>query len=162
MKLSRTVVSELGDNDDGDAHFKMFEDVLAAVGVTLDDWRNADYETETVQLVKGLEKIFLTGNCNTALGAHYVIEEFGFPMIVALYEGFRMYPGWKHEDYMYFYLHLLIECHHVDWIGAAVREAAVDEKSVNAIEAGARDVLKLLAAFWSGLYRIATSENVVD
>lgn len=155
MKLARTVVSELGDNGQGEAHFKMFEDVLSAVGVTLDDWRTADYAPETAALVSGLERIFLAGDCNAALGAHYVIEEFGFPMIVALYEGFRNYSGWKHEEYMYFYLHLLIECNHVDWIGDAVREAAIDEAAAASAESGAQGVLSLLQSFWSGLHRIA-------
>ena len=55
-----------------------------------------------------------------ALGGHYVIEEFGLPMINALYEGFRRYPGWNVEDFAYFHLHMLIEGDHVDWIAAAV------------------------------------------
>lgn len=155
MKLSRTVVSELGDNGEGKAHFAMFEDVLASVGVKLNDWRETQHIPEAVALVDGLRELFLEKPANFALGAHYVIEEFGFPMIVALYEGFRNYPGWQHNDYAYFYLHLLIEANHVDWIGTAVLEAARDAHSSEQIERGAREVLALLNQFWSGLDRLA-------
>jgi pyrroloquinoline-quinone synthase len=156
MKLSRTVVSELGDNGEGKPHFIMFEDVLAAVGVELDDWRHAKHIPEAERLVDGLRQLFLVRPYNYALGAHYVIEEFGFPMIVALYEGFRQYESWSHESFAYFYLHLLIEANHVDWIGAAVIAAATDERSIHEIEQGAREVLELLAGFWSGLDRLAS------
>jgi pyrroloquinoline-quinone synthase len=156
MKLARTVVSELGDNGEGKAHFVMFEDVLAAVGVQLDDWETAQHIPEAEALVEGLRSLFLVKPCNYALGAHYVIEEFGFPMIVALYEGFRQYDNWTHESFAYFYLHLLIEANHVDWIGDAVLEAADSERSSREIEQGAGEVLALLARFWSGLNRLAT------
>ena len=155
MKLSRTVVSELGDNGEGKPHFVMFEDVLASVGVQLNDWREVQHIPEAVALVDGLRELFLEKPANCALGAHYVIEEFGFPMIVALYEGFRNYDGWQHSDYAYFYLHLLIEANHVDWIGAAVLEAARDTRSSEQIERGAREALVLLNNFWSGLDRLA-------
>jgi len=156
MKLARTVVSELGDNGEGKAHFVMFEDVLSAVGVKLDPWQTAKHIPEAEGLVDGLRNLFLVKPCNYALGAHYIIEEFGFPMIVALYEGFRQYENWSHESFAYFYLHLLIEANHVDWIGDAVVEAADGEQSSNEIKQGAGEVLTLLASFWSGLNRLAT------
>lgn len=155
MKLARTVVSELGDNGEGKAHFQMFEDVLAAVGTKLDDWRETEHIAEAEGLVNGLRHLFLEKPTNYALGAHYVIEEFGFPMIAALYEGFRQYDGWKHGDYAYFYLHLLIESNHVDWIGDAVLEAAKDPASSEQIQRGAEEVLVLLTRFWAGLDRLA-------
>jgi pyrroloquinoline-quinone synthase len=155
MKLSRTVVSELGDMG-GDAHFVMFEKSLAGVGVVLDDWRTVQHAPEAEALVASLRRIFLTESPNRAIGAHYVIEEFGFPMIVNLYEGFRLYPGWKHEDYLYFYLHILIEANHVDWIQDALLAAATTEESRAELLTGAREVLDALNAFWAGLNRIAT------
>jgi pyrroloquinoline-quinone synthase len=154
MKLARTVVSELGDQI-GEPHFIMFERVLAAIGVKLDDWRKTKYTQEAEQLVDGLRRLFLQESTDRALGAHYVIEEFGFPMIVALYEGFRRYEGWTHESFGYFYLHMIVESDHVDWIRAAVLEASVDPAAAQEIEAGAREVLSLLADFWRGLDRLA-------
>lgn len=154
MKLARTVVSELGDGI-GDAHFVMFEKVLAAVGVKLDDWKKVSYIPEAEQLVDGLRHLFLEKPYYYAIGAHYVIEEFGFPMIVALYEGFRRYEGWTHESFGYFYLHMLVESDHVEWIRAAVIDMAKDEKAIEQIEAGAQEVLVLLSNFWRGLNRVA-------
>lgn len=154
LKLARIVVSELGDNV-GDPHFVMFEKVLASIGVKLDDYRSVSYIPEAERLVDGLRDLFLVDKPTCyALGAHYVIEEFGFPMIVALYEGFRLYPGWKHEDFGYFYLHMLVEQDHVEWIQDAVIATASDPESRKQVEDGASQVLALLNQFWSGLNRL--------
>jgi pyrroloquinoline-quinone synthase len=155
-KLSRTVVSELGDDHD-EPHFIMFEKVLRGIGVELDDYRTAAYAPEAEQLVADLRRLFLEESPNRAIGAHYVIEEFGFPMIVNLYEGFRLYDGWEHEDYNYFYLHILIESNHVDWIQDALLAAATDESAREEILSGAAQVLDSLSAFWAGLDRIAAT-----
>lgn len=157
MKISRTVVSELGDGI-GDAHFLMFEQVLKGVGVVLDDYRTVQHAPEAEELVASLRRLFLEDSPNCAIGAHYVIEEFGFPMIVNLYEGFRLYSGWEHEDYNYFYLHILIESNHVDWIQDALLAAASDPSAREEIISGAAQVLDALNAFWKGLNRIATAE----
>jgi pyrroloquinoline-quinone synthase len=155
MKLARTVVSELGDNI-GEPHFKMFERVLKSVGVTLDDWRTAKHIPEAVALVDGLRRLFLKEPTNYAIGAHYVIEDIGMPMIIALYEGFRPYKGWTAEDFNYFYLHMLVETEHVEWIRDAVIEAARSgEDAIREIQDGARQVIDLLNGFWSGLNRVA-------
>jgi pyrroloquinoline-quinone synthase len=156
QKISRTVVSELGDGE-GDPHFIMFEKALKGIGVELDDYRTARHATETEQLVANLRRLFLEESPNYAIGAHYVIEEFGFPMIVNLYEGFRLYSGWEHEDFNYFYLHILIECNHVDWIQDALLAAATDEIASEQIIGGAAQVLDSLNVFWKGLNRIATA-----
>ncbi len=156
QKISRTVVSELGDGE-GDPHFIMFEQALKGIGVELDDYRTAQHAPETEQLVANLRRLFLKESPNYAIGAHYVIEEFGFPMIVNLYEGFRLYSGWEHEDFNYFYLHILIECNHVDWIQDALLAAATDEVAGEQIISGAAQVLDSLNAFWEGLNRIATA-----
>ncbi|WP_275556712.1 iron-containing redox enzyme family protein [Mixta sp. Marseille-Q2659] len=157
LKICRTVVSELGDGK-GDAHYIMFEKALAGIGVTLDDYRNVKYIPEADALVKDLERLFLRESPSFALGAHYVIEEFGFPMIANLYEGFRLYKGWQHEDYNYFYLHILIECNHVDWIQDAMLAAAKDETAKKEIIEGARQVLASLNNFWQGLNQLAVSK----
>lgn len=156
MKISRTVVSELGDGE-GDAHFIMFEKVLKGIGVELDDYRVVKHAPETEDLVGSLRRLFLEESPNRAIGAHYVIEEFGFPMIVNLYEGFRLYSGWEHEDYNYFYLHILIESNHVDWIQDALLAAALEPSAREEIVSGAAEVLDALNAFWKGLNRIATT-----
>ncbi|EOE0521757.1 iron-containing redox enzyme family protein [Providencia stuartii] len=156
LKICRTVVSELGDGK-GDAHYIMFENVLAGIGITLDEYKTANYNLETKELIENLNRLFLVESPNYALGAHYVIEEFGFPMIVNLYEGFRLYKGWKHEDYNYFYLHILIECNHVDWIQEAMLAAAKDDVSKFEIIEGARQILELLNNFWKGLNRLAVN-----
>lgn len=157
-KISRTVVSELGD-DEGEPHFVMFENALKGIGVELDDYRTVKHAPEAEKLVADLRRLFLEESPNCAIGAHYVIEEFGFPMIVNLYEGFRLYSGWEHEDYNYFYLHILIESNHVDWIQEALLAAATDESARAEIISGAAQVLDSLSAFWKGLDRIATSQN---
>ncbi|MFY9809079.1 MAG: iron-containing redox enzyme family protein [Pseudonocardiaceae bacterium] len=161
MKISRTVVSELGDME-GDAHFLMFEKALAGIGVELDDYRTVKHAPETEELVATLRRLFLEESPNCAIGAHYVIEEFGFPMIVNLYEGFRLHPGWKHEDYLYFYLRILIEADHVDWIQDALLTAALSETARTEILRGAAEVLDVLNAFWKGLNRIAVSAAVSE
>lgn len=158
MKLARTVVSELGDGV-GEAHFIMFERVLSGVGVKLDDWKHVAYAPETQKLVDGLRVLFLEKPTRYSIGAHYVIEEFGFPMIANLYEGFRLYDGWKHEDFTYFYLHMLVETDHVAWISEAVMDAASDPEAIAEIEEGARQVLVLLNQFWKGLKRVAQQDG---
>ena len=155
MKLARTVVSELGDNGEGKPHFEMFQDVMRAVDVELDDWTSVTHIEEAEALVSGLRRLFLEKSPERALGAHYVIEEFGFPMIVALYEGFNQYDGWEHEDYSYFYLHLLIEANHVDWISDAILESCATADIAIEMQEGAEEVLKLLGSFWRGLDRLA-------
>ncbi|MEO3783697.1 iron-containing redox enzyme family protein [Actinocorallia sp. B10E7] len=159
LKLSRTVVSELGDGR-GDPHYVMFEKALAGIGVELEDYRTVEHEPEAEALVASLRRLFLEESPNYAIGAHYVIEEFGFPMIVNLYEGFRLYSGWEHEDYNYFYLHILIEANHVDWIQEALLAAATDDASREELIKGASEVLDALNAFWAGLNRIATRQPV--
>lgn len=154
LKTCRTVVSELGDGH-GDAHYLMFEKALAGIGVSLDDYETAEYIPEAEQLVQNLRRLFLNEHPNLAIGAHFVIEEFGFPMIVNLYEGFRLYDGWKHEDFNYFYLHILIEANHVDWIQEALISAACDEASRKQLLEGAKQVLESLTNFWNGLNRLA-------
>lgn len=154
LKICRTVVSELGDGK-GDAHYIMFENALAGIGIKLDDYREANYIPETEALVNDLKRLFLQEEPSYALGAHYVIEEFGFPMIANLYEGFRLYKGWRHEDYNYFYLHILIECNHVDWIQDAMLAAAKDDEMKREIIEGARQVLVSLNNFWQGLNTLA-------
>ncbi|WNJ96290.1 iron-containing redox enzyme family protein [Vibrio ruber] len=154
LKISRTVVSELGDGH-GDPHYIMFEKSLSAIGVTLDDYKEASYIPEAESLVSNLERLFLKESPNYAIGAHYVIEEFGYPMIVNLYEGFRLYDSWEHEDFNYFYLHILIECNHVDWIQDALISAATDEQAKDELLSGAAQVLEVLMNFWNGLNRLA-------
>lgn len=161
LRLARTVVSELGDGV-GDPHFVLFERVLKSVGVELDDWNTASYIAEAAALVNGLKDLFLAKPVPYAIGAHYVIEEFGFPMIVALYEGFRRYPGWKHEDFTYFFLHLVVESEHVAWIEEALtNQLACDPDSAAQIEAGAAAVLQLLGNFWRGLDMICQSRATI-
>lgn len=157
LKLSRTVVSELGDGV-GEAHFLMFERVLAGLGVKLDDHQTVTYIPEALALVEGLHDLFLKQPPACALGAHYVIEEFGFPMMVALYEGFRLYPGWGHEDFTYFYLHMLVEQDHVEWIQEALLAAAANPDTHAQAESGAYQVLALLNSFWVGLDRCAQQQ----
>lgn len=154
LKSARTVVSELGDGR-GDAHYIMFEKALAGIGVELDDYRTVQHEPEAEQLVAHLRRLFLEESPNYSIGAHYVIEEFGFPMIVNLYEGFRLYDGWEHEDFNYFYLHILIEANHVDWVHDALLAAAKDEAAREELIAGAGQVLDALTTFWAGLNRLA-------
>lgn len=156
LKSARTVVSELGDGH-GDAHYVMFEKALAGIGVELDDYRTVKHAPEAEQLVANLRRLFLDESSNYSVGAHYVIEEFGFPMIVNLYEGFRLYDGWEHEDYNYFYLHILIEANHVDWVQDALLTAAKDETAREELLQGAAQVLEALTTFWNGLNRIATA-----
>ncbi|MEU1122537.1 iron-containing redox enzyme family protein [Streptomyces sp. NPDC005899] len=156
LKSARTVVSELGDGH-GDAHYIMFEKALAGIGVELDDYRTVKHAPEAEQLVANLRRLFLDESSNYSVGAHYVIEEFGFPMIVNLYEGFRLYDGWEHEDYNYFYLHILIEANHVDWVQDALLAAAKEETAREELIQGAAQVLDALTTFWNGLNRIATA-----
>ncbi|MEZ8193018.1 iron-containing redox enzyme family protein [Vibrio sp. 1F279] len=154
LKISRTVVSELGDGR-GAPHFAMFEESLSAIGVTLDDYKSVDYTTETRQLINDLNRLFLEESPNKAIGAHYVIEEFGLPMIINLYEGFRLYDGWKHEDFNYFYLHILIESNHVDWIQDVLVEASKGgDGAREELISGASEVLQSLTNFWNGLHRL--------
>ena len=80
-------------------------------------------------------------------------------MIINLYEGFRQYSGWKHEDYNYFYLHILIESNHVDWIQDALLSAAKDDYSATQLLDGADQVLVALSKFWEGLNRIALNSQ---
>ena len=157
LKLARTVVSELGD-DIGDAHFLMFERVLTSLGVKLDNYQLVSYIPEAEALVVGIRDLFLNQPTACALGAHYVIEEFGFPMMVALYEGFRLYPSWKHEDFTYFYLHMLVEQEHVEWIQDALLAMAENPETHAQAESGARQILTLLNTFWVGLDRIAQQQ----
>ena len=158
LKVCRTVVSELGDGH-GEPHFSMFKDALNSIGVSLDPYESATYNPETKKLVSELERLFLSEPPNYAIGAHYVIEEFGLPMIINLYEGFRQYSGWKHEDYNYFYLHILIESNHVDWIQDALLSAAKDDYSATQLLDGADQVLVALSKFWEGLNRIVLNSQ---
>jgi pyrroloquinoline-quinone synthase len=151
-KLARTVVSELGD-EHGIPHYVMFEQVLQSVGVGLDDYTTAVHIPEAENLVKGLRQLFLDGPPICAVGAHYVIEEAGLPMIVALYEGFRHYKGWTAESFGYFYIHMLVEKEHVEWIRGALLDAAIDDQAFEQALQGARDAISLLSDFWTGLNR---------
>jgi pyrroloquinoline-quinone synthase len=152
-QLAKTVVSELGDGDPDRIHFRMFENALAAVGVSVDPIDEVTHIPEASALVDGIRELFLNDSVHAALGAHYTIEQTGLPMISSLYEGFRTLEGSTIESMEYFYLHLLVEHEHVEWITAAVAPY-LDESDARAdIERGAMRMTTLLGNFWAGLAR---------
>lgn len=63
--------------------------------------------------------------------------------------------GWV--SFAYFYLHMLVESDHVDWVQAAVLEVCQNPEAAEQVQDGAAKVLKLLANFWGGLDRLANS-----
>jgi len=141
MKLARTVVSELGDNGEMKAHFQMFQDVIAAVGIELDDWTTVKHIPEAESSGQR-NSGFIPGTAHQLRpGRSLRDRRVRLPMIVNLYEGFRNYKGWKHVDYLYFYLHLLVEANHVDWIGDAVLDAAKTPADADQIREGAKEIL---------------------
>lgn len=161
LELAKTVVSELGEGH-GPAHFRMFEEVMTSVGITLADYRTVTHIPEADALVDGLRAIFLQGPTSRAVGGHYTIEETGLPMIKALYEGFRNYEGVTTESLGYFYLHLFLEADHVNWIGQAVRHLSTDPDAVSEIEAGAAQVAGLLSDFWEGVCRVTYDARPIE
>lgn len=158
LQIAKTVVSELGAGH-GPAHFQMFETVLDSVAVKIDSLDEAIFIPEAIELVDGLREIFLVDHTDVAVGGHYAIEATGLPMIDNLYQGFRRMDGVTTESLAYFYLHLFLEAEHVDWIATAVKERAVDEQAMKRMAEGNRQVLKLLASFWEGIYRAAYEEG---
>ncbi|OAI29238.1 hypothetical protein A1351_23395, partial [Methylosinus sp. R-45379] len=150
VQLAKIVVSELGGGH-GLAHFKLFERVVDAAGIELDDYTTYDYNPETTALVRGLEKIFLEDSPIAAVGGHYTIEETGLPMLNNLYEGFRNYPGIDVRAMEYFHLHLFLEADHVDWIATAVEKLADDDGHKDLLVQGGEQVAELLNNFWNGV-----------
>lgn len=157
-QLARTVLSELGDGH-GLPHFKLFEKVMKAASITIEDYRRATYLPEATALVEGLKRMFLVEAPIAAIGGHYTIEETGLPMLEHLYEGFRHYPGWDVRSMEYFHLHLFLEADHVDWIEEAVAVYAADPQYQQELIAGGTEVARLLNAFWLALYRQTYGES---
>lgn len=153
-ELAKTVVSELGGGGEGGmGHYKMFENACAPLGITIADAGTIEYLPETTALVEGIRTLFLEGSIEAALGGHYTIELSGLPMIKSLYEGFRTLEGSTVESLEYFYLHLLIEREHVEWIHAAVEQATGGPESRAEIRRGALLIAELLGNFWGALQR---------
>ena len=117
----------------------------------IDDPRRVPRTAETDKFVEGLKELFTELPPYHAVGAHFVLEETGAPMISALYEGFRNYPGWKHEDFGYFYIHMIVEKDHVEWIEAAAIEAANDAVASRQIETGARVACSTCSAYFGAV-----------
>jgi pyrroloquinoline-quinone synthase len=153
VELAKTIVSELGDGEAGKAHFLLFERAIGALGVTPHQIDEVDHLPEATALVEGIRQMFLRDDPAVALGAHYTIEFTGLPMITSLYEGFRTYPGSTTESMEYFYLHLLVESEHVEWITAGVRPNLGVPEREQAVEHGALHMAELLGNFWGGLDR---------
>jgi pyrroloquinoline-quinone synthase len=153
-ELAKTIVSELG-GEGGEIHFKMFEKVIGQLGITVAGVGEAEYLPETVALVEGIRALFLEDNMAAALGGHYTIEFSGLPMISSLYEGFRTFEASTTESLEYFYLHLLVEREHVEWIHTAVARVA-DPSARDEIRRGAFRIAELLGDFWGALqHRLA-------
>jgi pyrroloquinoline-quinone synthase len=153
-ELAKTVVSELGGGGEGGmGHYKMFKNACAALDIDVAPVGTVEYLPETTALVEGIRELFLEGSIEAALGGHYTIELSGLPMIKSLYEGFRELEGSNVESLEYFYLHLLIEREHVEWIHAAVEQATGGEESRSEIRRGALLIAELLGNFWAGVHR---------
>lgn len=150
LQLAKTVVSELGGSE-GKEHFEMFLDVLKSVGIDGIDTESQRYLPETIELVAGLERIFLKEHPDVAIGGHYAIEETGLPMIENLYQGFAKAKGTNTESMAYFYLHLILESDHVDWISDAVNARAGNLSSEARMKEGCEEVTRLLCNFWEAL-----------
>lgn len=157
-ELAKTIVSELGGSE-GQIHFKLYEQAVEPLGVTIAKLDEADYLPEAVALVEGIKKLFLTDSIEAALGGHYTIELSGLPMIKSLYEGFRVFKSSTVESLEYFYLHLLIEREHVEWIHAAVEQVA-DPSARDDIRRGALTIAGLLGDFWDAMQRRLTFQPV--
>lgn len=159
-ELAKTIVSELGGGGEGgQEHFKMYEQAVAALGITIADVGEADYMPEAVALVDGIRKLFLEDTVEAAVGGHYTIELSGLPMIKSLYEGFRVFKDSTVESLEYFYLHLLIEREHVEWIHAAVEQVA-NPNARGDIRRGALTIAELLGDFWDALQRRLTFQPI--
>jgi len=150
--LARTIVSELGEGRSGKMHFQLFEKAIGPLGVRLSDWHGTQHVPEAEALVGGIRALFIDGPVIGALGGHYTIEKTGLPMIFALYEGIRKYPGVSVESLEYFYLHLVLEADHVTWIERALEPYLADADNRAVIESGAVRISQLLAGFWDGLH----------
>ncbi|MET7766701.1 iron-containing redox enzyme family protein [Streptomyces sp. NPDC005336] len=160
-ELAKTVVSELGGGGEGGmGHYKMFENACAPLGIDIAEAGSIEYLPETTALVEGIRTLFLEGSIEAALGGHYTIELSGLPMIKSLYEGFRPLPGSNVESMEYFYLHLLIEREHVEWIHAAVEQATGGQESREEIRRGALHIAELLGDFWGALHREIVQQPV--
>ncbi|MEW9528657.1 TenA family transcriptional regulator [Microbispora sp. NPDC049125] len=158
-ELAKTIVSELGGSE-GEIHFRLFEKSCAPLGVKIADIGEADYLPETVALVDGIKKMFLEGSIESALGGHYTIELSGLPMIASFYEGFRLFPESTVESLEYFYLHLLIEREHVEWIHDAVEQVTGADEAHAEIRKGALEMAALLGNFWRALYAKTVKQPV--
>ncbi|MGF7236954.1 MAG: iron-containing redox enzyme family protein [Frankia sp.] len=150
-ELAKTVVSELGGSQ-GEVHFKLFEKAIAPLGITVTPIDQATHIPEAVALVEGIKELFFNDSVEAALGGHYTIEQSGLPMISSFYEGFRGFPESDYESMEYFYLHLLVEHEHVEWIRAAVERAIGDGQTLLDIRRGALRMAQLLGDFWAALY----------
>jgi pyrroloquinoline-quinone synthase len=150
-ELAKTIVSELG-GEGGEIHFKLFERVVNQLGIDVAGVGEAEYFPETIALVEGIKQLFLEDNIAAALGGHYTIEFSGLPMISSLYEGFRTFADSTTESMEYFYLHLLVEREHVEWIHSAVERVAHPSARAE-IRRGALRIAELLGDFWGALQR---------
>ena len=155
--LARTVCSELGEGHPGGEHFKMFEKAVAPLGITglNENWNNVEYCPEVSALVKGVEKMFMESPVPAALGGHYTVEKTGLPMIDSLYRGFGFSDKCTIDSNEYYYLHLVIEKDHVDWIEEAVNQYVDSKENVELIINGAIEMAGMLSNFWGAMYRMA-------
>lgn len=155
--LAKTVCSELGEGHPGGEHFKMFERAVKPLGITglNDNWQNVEYCQEVKDLVDGIEDMFLRGPIPAALGGHYTVEKTGLPMIDSLYKGFGFSDGCTIDSNEYYYLHLVIEKDHVDWIEDAASEYANSAENVELLIDGAIKMAHMLSRFWEAMYRLA-------
>ncbi|MFG2484191.1 TenA family transcriptional regulator [Streptomyces virginiae] len=160
-ELAKTIVSELGGGGEGGmGHYKMFQNACSPLGIDIAEAGTIEYLPETAALVDGIRSLFLEGSVEAALGGHYTIELSGLPMINSFYEGFRVLPGSTVESMEYFYLHLLIEREHVEWIHAAVEQATGGPESRAEIRRGALLIAELLGNFWGALHREIVQQPV--
>lgn len=154
--LTQILFSELGSGDVERMHFKLFERILRKLGLSDEEINAGARFRETHDLIEGMCQLYRHEDILRAMGAQYALERQAFPMIDKLYVGFKHYENLTRDDFEYFELHLVEEPEHLACMEECMQRCVGAPEEPARVEAGAKECLELIAAFWRRMYRELT------
>lgn len=158
IELTKTLSSELGAGQPERAHIRLLNRCAAVLGLT----EEALEATEPLPFVTAylgvLERLFLTGDYLTALGAELAVEITAAAEFRYFYPGLRKYERFQEDDLEFFKLHLQEEQAHGDWLLAAVRHTAAGAADYAKVAAAARETAWAWSRFWDGMHAAVFDE----
>lgn len=152
VELTRTLYSELGNGDPGQAHLTLLNRFAARLDLDNAALKKIEPITCVRDYLGRLQELFLESDYLTALGAELAVEVTAAAEFQYLYPGLQQYGWFGEEDLAFFKLHVEEELCHGDWMLDAVERTACSADDYERVGRGARRTADAWHDFWLGLH----------